>query len=558
LLLVFHFLHFTSFPARLTFFNVDTQKTLLIGLTTVTAKGEKIMNGAEMLLRTAANAGIEVCFANAGTTELPLVAAFDAVSGIHPVLALFEGVCTGGADGYGRVKEKPAMTLLHLGPGFANGIANLHNARRARTPLINIIGQHTTWHIDADAPLTMDVNSLSKTVSAWTRTSTSAENLSGDLAEAYTASMSGKIATLIVPNDHLWGEIKGIMRTPAPLRFDPLDLSTIESAAGLLRAGKKTALMLGGKALRGHGLSMAGHIQSITGCDLLTETFPGYVERGAGLPDVIRIPYFPEPALALLSRYEAIILVDVKEPVTFFGYPGIESYLLTKDQKKLTISSGTQNIVEVLGCLEDILKTTMPAKNKRRNSAKPVKPQPPRGILTAEKACQVLAALQPEGAIIVDEGITSGIPYYPLTAVAPPHAVLAITGGSIGYGMPCAVGAALAYPDRPVINFQADGSAMYTIQALWTEAREGLNVKTLICSNRGYNILRVELERAGITNPGLQALSLADIDQPKLDWVSISSGMGVPAKSVNTAGSLKKELEKILSEPGPSLIEMVL
>ena len=511
-----------------------------------------------MLLRTAANAGIEVCFANAGTTELPIVAAFDAVSGIHPVLALFEGVCTGGADGYGRVKEVPAMTLLHLGPGFANGIANLHNARRARTPLINVIGQHTTWHINADAPLTMDVESLAKTVSAWTRTNTSAESLSRDFADAFTASMSGKIVSLIVPNDHLWAEVEPIIHTPAPLQFDPLDLGPIEAAADLLKAGKKTALMLGGKALRGEGLTIAGHIQSITGCDLLTETFPGYVERGTGLPDVIRVPYFPEPAQVLLSQYEAIILADVKEPVTFFGYPGIESHLLTKDQKTLSISSGNQSIVEALGCLEDLLKTTIPAKNWGHNSSQRLKPQLPRGKLTAEKACHMLAALQPEGAIIIDEGITSAIPYYPLTAGSPPHSVLTIAGGSIGYGMPCAVGSALAFPGRPVINFQADGSAMYTIQALWTEAREGLNVKTLICSNRGYNILRVELERAGITNPGHKALSLADIDQPKLNWVSISSGMGVPAKSVNTAGSLKKELEKILSEPGPSLIEMVL
>jgi acetolactate synthase-1/2/3 large subunit len=519
---------------------------------------QKIMNGAELLLRTAVNAGIEFCFANAGTTELPLVAAFDSVPGIHPVMALFEGVCTGGADGYGRIKEKPAMALLHLGPGFANGIANLHNARRARTPVINVIGQHTTWHIDADAPLTMDVESLAKTVSAWTITNCSAESLSGDFADAYAASMSGKIASLIVPNDHLWAEVEGVINAPPPLRYDSLDLYTIESAADRLRAGEKTALMIGGKALRGQGLLTAGRIRAITGCDLLTETFPGFVERGSGLPDIMRVPYFPEPALALLSQYETIILADVQEPVTFFGYPGIDSYLLKKDQQKLSICSGRQSIVEVLGCLEDILKTIIPVKDWRRNSPQSAKRQLPHGALTAETACQVLAALQPEGAIIVDEGITSAIPYYPLTAGAPPHSVLTIAGGSIGYGMPCAVGAALASPDRLVINLQADGSAMYTIQALWTEAREGLNVKTLICSNRGYNILRVEFQRAGIADPGPKALSLANIDQPRLDWVSISSGMGVPAKSVNTVESLVKELTRTLAEPGPSLIEMVL
>jgi acetolactate synthase-1/2/3 large subunit len=516
------------------------------------------MNGAEALLRTAVAAGIEVCFTNAGTTELPLVAALETVPGIHPVLALFEGVCTGGADGYGRVKEKPAMALLHLGPGLANGIANLHNARRARTPLINIIGQHTSWHIAADAPLTMDIEALAKTVSAWTRTNVSAKNLSADFADAYAASASGKIATLIVPNDHLWAEIKDIIHFPASHTFDSIDLSSIETAADLLSAGKKTALMLGGKALRGQGLLKAGYIQSITGCGLITETFPGYVEWGGGLPDIARIPYFPEPALTFLHEYETIILVDIKEPVTFFGYPGIDSYLLRKDQKKFSLCTERQNVVEILECLGDYLRTTRHDKNLNRKPPKPVNPRLPRGKLTAEKACKILAAIQPEGSIIVDEGITSAIPYYPLTAGSPPHSVLTIAGGSIGYGMPCAVGAAIAYPDRPIINFQADGSAMYTIQALWTQARENLNDKTLICSNRGYNILRVELERAGITNPGPKALSLADFEKPQLDWVSLSSGMGVPAQSVSTAEDLKKHLVRILTEPGPSLIEMVL
>jgi len=516
------------------------------------------MNGAELLLRTAQKAGVEVCFANAGTTELPLVAAFDSVPGVRPVLALFEGVCTGGADGYGRVRETPAMSLLHLGPGFANGIANLHNARRAKAPVINIIGQHTTWHIPADAPLTMDVESLANTVSQWTRTVSSPEMLSFDFIDAYAASMTGSIATLIVPNDHLLAEVEGIIRTATPLDPDPLSLQIIEEAANLIRSGKKTALMIGGKALRGQGLLTAAHIRALAGCDLLTETFPGYVERGGALPDVVRIPYFPEPAQALLSDYELIILTDVREPVTFFGYPGVDSHVLRKNQKRIPLCSGRQSVVEALGYLEDILKTTMSSCKKDRHVPKPEKPSLPHGALTAEKACRTLAALQPEGAIIVDEGITSAIPYYPLTAGSPPHSVLTISGGSIGYGMPCAVGAALASPNRQIINFQADGSAMYTIQALWTEAREGLNVKTLICSNRGYNILRVELERAGITDPGPKALSLADIDHPRLDWISIAKGMGVPATSVDTVEGLVREFTRVLEEPGPSLIEMVM
>jgi acetolactate synthase-1/2/3 large subunit len=282
------------------------------------------------------------------------------------------------------------------------------------------------------------------------------------------------------------------------------------------------------------------------------------VERGIGLPNVSRVPYFPEPAIELLSQYEAVILADVKEPVTFFGYPGVESYVLRKDQRKIPLCSAQHSVVEALEYLEDYLKTTLHDKNPHINPPEASKPQLPRGILTAEKACQTLAALQPEGAIIVDEGITSAIPYYPMSAGSPIHGVLTIAGGSIGYGMPCSLGAALAFPDRPVINFQADGSAMYTIQALWTEARERLNVKTLICSNRGYNILRVEFQRAGIADPGPMAMSLADIDRPKLDWVSISKGMGVPATSVNTVENLAQELIRVLAEPGPSLIEMII
>jgi acetolactate synthase-1/2/3 large subunit len=342
------------------------------------------------------------------------------------------------------MKERPAMTLLHLGPGFANGIANLHNAKRARTPVINIIGQHTTWHFAADAPLTMDVDSLAKTVSAWTRTNRSVESLSADFADAHTASMSGRIASLIVPNDHLWAEAKGVLSAPLPAQCDSFDFHQIEAAADLFQPGKKMALMLGGRALRGQGLLTAGRIRSITGCDLLTETFPGLVERGTGLPDVVRVPYFPEPALALLSQYETIILADIQEPVTFFGYSGIDSHLLKKDQQKLSICSGRQNVVDVLGCLEDILKTTIPVKDWHPDTPHPPKPELPHGTLTAEKACQVLAALQPEGAIIVDEGITSSIPYYPLTAGAPPHCLLAITGGSIFRPM-----AARCIPYRP-------------------------------------------------------------------------------------------------------------
>ncbi len=516
------------------------------------------MNGAELLAKTAVKAGINACFANAGTTELPIVVALDSEPSIRAILGLFEGVCTGAADGYGRVLDRPAMTLLHLGPGFANGIANLHNARRARTPLVNLVGEHATWHRSADAPLSMDIDALASTVSGWQKTNESPAALSQDVADAVAASMYGQISSLIVPNDHQSAECDVGEIAVSRFSFDPVDCGSIEAAAQLMRGRENTGLIMGGRALRKRGLHAAARIRAVTGCDLLTDTFPAYVDRGRGLPDVTRIPYFPEPAIDLLSKYEGVVLVDTKEPVTFFGYKGIRSQLLTRNQQRVRIAAHRQDAIEALEYLADVLDAPRSPDIPDLVLAEPRHPGIPQGELTAEKACLTLAALQPEDAIIVDEGITTSFGYYRLTRGLAPHAFLAIAGGSIGYGMPCAVGTAVACPDRAVIDFQADGSAMYTVQALWTEAREALNVTTLICSNRSYDILRMELARAGITSIGAKALSLIDIDDPAIDWAKIGEGMGVPAVSVNTAEGLAYELRKALSEPGPHLVEMVL
>lgn len=516
------------------------------------------MTGAELLVRTAAASGIEVCFANAGTTEIPIVMALDVVPGIKAILGLFEGVCTGAADGYGRMLGRPAMTLLHLGPGFANGIANLHNARRAQTPMVNVIGEHATWHIPNDPPLAMDVDALARTVSGWVRRNGSPESVSRDFADALEASLFGQIATLIVPHDYQLSEARDKIIGEIYFAYDPVDPLVVEEAAKRLRTARKPALLVDGPALRRPGLEMLARIQQAVPCDLFAPTFFSCMDRGGDLSDVQRIPYFPEAATALMSGYDLIVNIGSHDPVTFFGYPGVQGHVLSDEQEKIYLCSRWQDGMESLARLSEALGASgqgvSPGSGQVTTRAITV----PDGELTKEKACLTIAALQPENCIVVEEGITSTFSYFPLTAAAPEHTAMTIAGGSIGCGMPCATGAAVACPGRPVINIQADGSALYTVQALWTQAREELHVVTLICSNRGYRIIDMELERAGVAERGQNAHALIDIDGPPIDWVRLARGFGVPAVSVHTCEALAKELRIALAEPGPRLIEMVL
>lgn len=515
------------------------------------------MNGAEAILQTARSAGVEICFANAGTTELPLVAAFDTIGGIHPVLGLFEGVCTGAADGYGRMAGKPAMTLLHLGPGLANGIANLHNARRARTPVFNIIGEHASWHLASDPPLNMDVAALSATVSGWQRSSQSADTLAQDTASALAAAFSGQIATLIVPVDHQWSESKEMSVAAPEFRAAALDDKIIEKAAELLRKSVKPAIILGGKTLRRPGLAAAAKIKAVTGCELLMVTFPAYFDSGAGLPLLKRIPYFPEAALKFLGEYDAFILAGTDAPVAFFGYQGGQSFLIGENQKKIRIDEERQDAAEALTRLADLFGAT--GKSDFSSALAPYStPELPSGLLNPQKMCAVIAALQPENCIVVEEGLTSAFSYYSYAPYVQPYSHLTLTGGSIGQGMPCALGAALACPNRPVINIEADGSAMYTLQALWSQAHEKSNVTTIICSNRKYFTIEFECRRAGLAKLGKSARALIDMDNPPIDWVSLGRGMNVPSVMVTTAEELIREFSHAQAEPGPHLIEVVI
>ncbi|MGA2412587.1 MAG: acetolactate synthase large subunit [Candidatus Binataceae bacterium] len=516
------------------------------------------MNGAESLIRTALAAGVDVCFANPGTTEMPLVAALDAVEGMRAILGLFEGVCTGAADGYGRMTDHPALTLTHLGPGFANGIANLHNARRAHSPIVNIIGDQATWHLASDAPLTSDIESLARPVSGWVRKSVSAVSVARDTAEAIAAAggAPGKVATLIIPSDCQWNQAE------APATVAKLDgpaaagSDAIGQAAALLRKhSSKAALFIGGQAMRAHGLKAAGRIAAASGCRLICETFPARLERGGGLPVVEKLPYFPEQALELMAKVEGLVIAGAPSPVSFFGYPNVPSSLIPKGCPNSTLATPDQDVAAALEELAGALGASRDA-SVAPPSAK--SPPLPTGALNAATIGPVIAALMPEGCILMDEAATTGLPFFAASSGSPAHTYLALTGGAIGQGLPCATGAAVACPDRKVIAFQADGSGMYTVQSLWTQTREKLNVTTLICNNRRYRILQVELARAGVTEPGRKARSLTSLGNPEIDWSRIAAGMGVPGVRVDTAEDLAVQLARALQEPGPNLIEMLI
>jgi acetolactate synthase-1/2/3 large subunit len=514
------------------------------------------MNGAESLIRTAIAAGVEVCFANPGTTEMPLVAALDSADGLRPILGLFEGVCTGAADGYGRMAEKPAMTLLHLGPGFANGIANLHNARRARSPIVNLIGDHATWHVGADAPLTSDIVSLATPVSGWIRSVRTAASLADTTAQAIAAAgrAPGQIATLIIPSDCQWDPAERhaeAIETPA---LPTCSSKSVKAAAESIRKGNRVALFLGGTGLRARGLKAAGRIATKSGCHLICETFPARLERGAGMPALDRLPYFPEQAIEMLKPFDTIVLAGAKRPVAFFGYPDFPSQLIPEGLNTAILAEPTEDVPAALEALASEIAS--PASVATPSTI--ARPERPVGKLNPMTAGAAIAFTMPDGAIVMDEAATTGLPFLAASAAAPPHTYLSLTGGAIGQGMPCATGAAVACPDRRVIAFQADGSGMYTLQALWTQARESLDVTTVLCNNHSYRILQVELARAGVTEPGRKARSLTSLANPNIEWTSLARGLGVPAVRVETAEDLTRELERSLATPGPSLIEMIL
>lgn len=510
------------------------------------------MNGAESLVRTLIESGVDTCFTNPGTSEMHFVAALDQVPGMRSVLGLFEGVVTGAADGYARMANKPAATLLHCGPGLGNGIANLHNAQKAGSPVVNIVGDHATWHVAYNAPLTADVEGLAKPVSAWVKTSKSSKDVATDGAAAVAASMQypGCIASLILPGDTAWEEATAAAPAQPTPAIPALDNSAVTNAAARLKNGKRTAILMGARTLREQPLKTAARIAAATGATLIAPTANARMTRGAGIVTIESVPYPVDQALEFLADYEQIITVCAQEPVAFFAYPNKPSSLMPVGCELIELAARDQDGVDALQKLASELGAESDVEITRHD----LPPLPLGERLTPEVINAIAAHRMPEQAIVIDEAVTAGRSLQELTAGAAVHDLLQIVGGSIGIGPPLAVGAAIACPDRKVLALQADGSAMYTLQALWTQAREQLDITTVIYANRAYAILQHELKNVG-AKTGKVAQDMMRLDMPELDFVSLAKGMGVEGERVTTADEFDRALQKGLATDGPYLIE---
>ena len=513
---------------------------------------QKDRSGAESLVKALVDSKADVCFANPGTSEMHFVAALDNNPEMRCVLGLFEGVVTGAADGYGRMTRRPAVTLTHLGPGLGNGLANLHNAKKGRTPVVNIVGDHATYHRKYDAPLTSDVAGFAAPVSGWVKSSESADEVAADGAAAVQAVMAppGQVATLILPADTAWNRTTETAEPLPAIEPKAFSADNIDDVAKALKTGEPSVILING-VITAEIANMADRIAQATGARAMTDTFVPRIERGAGIAQLARLPYFGEQAAEVLAGTKHLILLSSQPPVTFFAYPDKPNYLTPEGCELHTLAERDE---DVEGALEALVDAAGAGSIEARLQPHEI-PDLPSGALNPSSVGKTLANYFPENAIIVDEGGTSGGGCIGATRTAAPHDHLVITGGAIGFGMPSATGAAIACPDRPVISLQADGSGMYTNQALWTQAREQLNVTTIIMANQKYAILQVEFGRVGAHNPGPKAMSMLDLTNPELRWTDIANGMGVPAWRVHTVEELVEALQRAQATEGPALIE---
>ena len=515
----------------------------------------KDRSGAESLVQTLVDSQVDVCFANPGTSEMHFVAALDTNPEMRCVLGLFEGIVTGAADGYGRMSGLPAATLTHLGPGFGNGWANLHNAKKARTPVVNVVGDHATYHRKYDAPLTSDVEGVASPVSGWVKVSQSADDVAADGAEAVEAALKppGQVATLILPADTAWNRTAATVKPASPSSAKAYDENAVDEVASVLMGDEPCVILMNGH-ITSDKSELADRIAQATGARVIMDTFIPRLQRGAGRAELLRLPYFGEQAAEVLEGTRHIILCSSQPPVTFFAYPDKPNWLTPEGCALHTLVERDQDVVGALEALAE----KVGADGVETNLVTLERPELPKGELNPMSIGASLANQFPEDAIVVDEGGTCGGGATMLTRTCPPHDWLMLTGGSIGYGMPCATGAAVASPDRRVICLQADGGGMYTVQALWTQARERLDVTTIIFVNQKYSILQIEFGRVGAHNPGPKAMSMLDLGNPELNWVSLAEGMGVPAWRIKTAEEFNKALAESLRTPGPTLIEAMI
>ena len=511
------------------------------------------MNGAESVVRSLHGAGLRTCFANPGTSEMQFVDALDRTGLMRCVLCLFEGVATGAADGYARMTHIPAVTLLHLAPGLGNAAANMHNARKARSPMINLVGDHAVRHRSYDAPLTADVEGACAPFSDWVGTARGPDSFASDAMTALEVALSrpNKVTSLVAPADIGWDAGGRIAPPPPPPQFAPLATEAVMRAAAML--GPDTVILTSGRVVETpEALAHLHGICAKTGATLFAPTSNRRFERGAGRAGINRVPYPINMALESLARFRKAVLIETVPPVAFFAYPERPSLLLPEDCEVFTLTGLDGDGPEAVAALADHL-----AAEPQVPAPKPLAPRPEQGPITPETLAAAVANALPENAIVVDESVSNGRDVWAATDDAAPHSWIALTGGAIGDGIPLALGAAIACPDRPVLSLQADGSAMYTIQGLWSQARERTNVTTVILANRTYQILKTELFAVG-ANPGRSALDMLDLDRPELDFVSLARGMGVPGRRVSDAAELCAAIAESMAEPGPFLIEAVM
>jgi len=514
------------------------------------------VNGADRLCNALLINGVDVCFANPGTSEMHFVAALDRKPAMRCVLGLFEGVVTGAADGYGRMTRLPAATLLHTGPGLANGLANLHNARRAHSPIINVVGDHASYHLQHDAPLASDIESLARPMSDFVRRVESADAVGEAVNSAYVAACSlPGVATLILPADSAWNPAEATPVLPVVLPAKPMPpMDVIRSVAdGIRRNRGRFGLVVGGDAALEEGTERAGRIAASFDGQVFAEMLPARVARGRGRATIRPIPYPIDLAIESLRDIDLLILVGVPEPVPFFAYPGKPTRLLRDGAVALTLGGRGDDLTAALAALADELGATTPM----QAAAAPL-PDSPQGQLTGDAVSPILARHLPEGAIVCNEGNLSGRQFYGFSEASRPHDFLSVSGGSIGFSMPLAVGAAIACPGRKVITFVSDGSGLYTPQALWTQARENLDVLTIVLANRTYAILLAELNNLGVNEVGRNAMRMMSLDDPAPDWVKIAGGMGVEAGRAESCEALSDVLGAALKRRGPFLIECVI